>query len=154
MNNKGFTMIEVLAAFLLLGILATFATVSVIDYLDAADKNALATLKENIKSGMINYYNECKYLSTGDAICKPGGSSAISGNTLSTTISDLVNYGFLENQGKKEEGSVIIKDPTTDDDITSCRVSITYYNDLYLEEIKRQTFSDVTYAGDCGSLSD
>ena len=40
MNNKGFTLIEVLAAFVLLGILATFATVSVIDYLDAADESA------------------------------------------------------------------------------------------------------------------
>lgn len=158
MNNKGFTLIEVLAAFVLLGILATFATVSVIDYLDAADESALTTLKENIKAGMINYYNECKYLSTG--VCsgfsltsKPeviSGVSKVTSYSLNMKIADLVNKGFLESQGESTD----IVDPTDNETrINECEVSITYYTDSYSEENKRQTFSEVSFvAGECGSL--
>ena len=153
MNNKGFTLIEVLAAFVLLGILATFATISVIDYLDAADTNAKELLKENIKAGMINYYNECKYLSTG--VCDSGNFSYNDGKCmLELKISDLVNGGFLESQGDSTD----IVDPTNNETkINECEVSITYYTDSYSgenKENKRQTFSDVSFgASNCGSLS-
>ena len=142
MNNKGFTLIEVLAAFVLLGILATFATISVIDYLDAADTNAKELLKENIKAGMINYYNECKYMPT--SVCE---SSYFSGNTLNITIEELVTKGFLSTQNEQTEALIVVKDPTNpNDDISDCGVSITY-------DSSNKVFGEVQYSNDCGSLS-
>lgn len=140
MNNKGFTLIEVLAAFMLLGILVTFTAVSVIDYLDSADEAALKAMKENIKSGMINYYNECKYLSS-DAICKKDGAGSVidDNGELKTTIGDLAAKGFLE-----RNGFTSIVDPVDNTDISSCEVSIKYENQEFALSFK---------SDNCGNLS-
>lgn len=158
MNNKGFTLIEALAVLVLLALVLSIGGYSVANYLSDSKEKTLDIFKENIKSGMINYYNECKHLSTSDAICKKDKGddtgemiSVISSNTLSTTIGALVEFGFIEGQNK--EDSLIIKNPVTDEDLAGCEVSITYYTDKYSEEDKRQTFSDVTYdENTCGSL--
>ena len=139
-NNKGFTLIEALAVIVVLGLVLAIGGYSVANYLNKAREDSLGVFKENIKSGMINYYNECRYLSVNDSICKIEDEFVISGNKLDTTIGKLAEYGFLENQGSEEDGStLIIKNPVTDEDITSCKVSITYNKD-------NQEFGVATYS--------
>ena len=155
-NNKGFTLIEALAVIVVLGLVLAIGGYSVANYLNKTRENSLIVFKENIKSGMINYYNECKYLSTG--VCSDltdvEEEEVIIGYKLETTIGELAEYGFIENQGNNEEtGTLIIKDPIDEGVVIStCNVSITYYTDKYNDEEGKQQFSDVEYSGDCGSL--
>ena len=162
MNNKGFTLVEALAVIVLLGLVLSIGGYSGAKNIKNWKEESLKIFKESIKSGMINYYNECKHLSTSDAICKKDKGddseekiSVISSNTLSTTIGALAEYGFIENQGNDEDtGSLIIKNPVNEEeDLTNCKVSITYYTDKHNVEKEKQTFSDVTYdSNTCGSL--
>ena len=54
-DNKGFTLIEVLAVVVLLGILASIATVSVTKYRKNVDEKEIASLKQTIKASFDNY---------------------------------------------------------------------------------------------------
>lgn len=158
MNNKGFTLVEALAVIVVLSLVLSIGGYSVASYLSDSKEKGLNVFKNNVKSGMINYYNECKYLSTGegDVICSSVIENIKLNNKLDTTIGALAEYGFIENQGNDEDtGILIIKNPVNEEeDLTNCQVSITYYTDKYSEEGKRQKFDDVTYGNNCGSLSD
>lgn len=150
-NNKGFTLIEVLAVIVLLGIVLAIGGYSISSYLSNSRAKSLDIFKKNIKSGMINYYNECKYMST--SACD-GINITIKTNTnvASTTIGDLVDYGFLEDTSS-ESGDGVTNPIDKNEELTSCIISITYYTDKYSEEDKRQTFSEVDFKGNkCGSL--
>lgn len=149
MNNKGFTLVEVIAAVAILGVVMTIGVYSVVNYLSAGKEKSLDIFKENIKSGMINYYNECKYLSTG--VCSSGNiqevkdendNDTVIGYKLSTTVGNLVEYGFLDSN----DSSYGIKDPITEEDISNCNISITY-------DKTKKDFESVTYSGNCGSLN-
>lgn len=162
MNNKGFTLVEALAVIVVLSLVLSIGGYSVASYLSDSKEKGLNVFKNNVKSGMINYYNECKYLSTG--VCSPGDiqevkdendNDTVIGYKLSTTIGTLAEFGFIENQGNDEEtGSLIINNPINEEeDLTKCQVSIIYYTDKHGVEKEKQTFSDVTYdKKTCGSL--
>lgn len=145
MNNKGFTLVETLAVLVILGIVLSIGGYSIVNYLSFSKEKSLNMFKENVKSGMINYYNECKYMSPTDNICKLNGISVIdynnnnNNNTLTTTVAKLAEYGFLENQGKKEDDVLIVKNPITNKVINDCKVSITYNK-------TNQEFGVVTYS--------
>ena len=138
MNNKGFTLVEVIAVVAILGVVMTIGVYSVVNYLSAGKEKSLDIFKENIKSGMINYYNECKYMST--SACDE---NLIVGNTLKTTIGDLATSGFLDSNGYNN-GDLIVKDPVTEEDISGCEISLKFEN---------KKFGEVSYTGNCGSLN-
>lgn len=159
MNNKGFTLVEALAVIVVLGLVLSIGGYSVANYLSKSKTDALDIFKKNIKSGMINYYNECKYLSTG--VCskitiedEKDEDDKIISHKLSTTIGSLAEYGFLENQGSDEEGNaLIIKNPVTGDDITDCTVEVTYNRASgdFSVDINGDTLSDEAQKNICNS---
>lgn len=155
MNNKGFTLIEALAVIVLLGIVLAIGGYSVANYLSDSKEKSLHILRDNIKSAMINYYNECKYLSTSDAICKKdndGGEEKIfvidSNNTLSTTVGSLVEFGFLDNQILRDLNIEELDDEYSSKitNLMNCEVSIKYDKD-------NKEFNSVDFDSDtCGSI--
>ena len=159
MNNKGFTLIETLAVIALLGIVLSIGGYSIASYLRNSREKSLFIFKENVKSGIINYYNECKYMRTDVCdsfdltnVSDENDSNKIIGYQITTTVGKLVEYGFLENQG--DEGEMLeIKNPVNEEeDLTYCQVSITYYTDKYSEAEKRQKFDEVVFGDKCHSL--
>ena len=143
MNNKGFTLIEILAVIVLLGVVLTIGGFSVSSYLKNSNEQSLYVFKENIKSGMINCYNECKYMSTN--VCNGVN---INNNTLTITIGDLARLGFIQNQGSNEDGdTLIINNPINEEEnLTNCKVSISYNK-------SDEKFEDVNFESDgCGTL--
>ena len=94
MNNKGFTLIELMVTIILLSIVMVVAATSVIHYIEVSEEKSNKILIENIKISAENYYNECD-------------SSSIIGNTtipcviknnneLTLSVENLVDYGFLK----------------------------------------------------------
>lgn len=54
-NKKGFTLVEVLAVIVIIGLLASTATISVSRYRKQADEKEITSLRQSIKSSFNNY---------------------------------------------------------------------------------------------------
>ena len=150
MNNKGFTLIEALAVIVLLGIVLAIGGYSVANYLSDSKEKSIDVFKKNIKSGMINCYNECKYLKTD--VCdsdyikigtKKDEYGKIIEYNLKTNVRTLIEFGFLDNQYIKslqdvesfeQEGLL----PITQ--LISCELSITY------DKVNQEFSEKVTYS--------
>lgn len=92
MNKKGFTMIELMAAITLLGIMSTLAVVSVSKYLNKSKKTVYRDYEDTLKNATTNYFLDHTGL-------LPEINDARGTKVLATT---LINEDYLEN----------MKDPT------------------------------------------
>lgn len=128
LNNKGFTLIEIMAAIILLAIVMSVTTVSVISFINASKEKSYDLLVSEIKTGLENFYLECE----NQAIMGNSGSSIKCHKTDPTdtfdindgiTIGDLVTYGFLKSS-EKESGNKVIKNPKTNEVINKCKYKI------------------------------
>lgn len=92
MNKKGFTMIELMAAITLLGIMSTLAVVSVSKYLNKSKKTVYRDYEDTLKNAATNYFLDHTGL-------LPEINDVSGTKVLATT---LINEDYLEN----------MKDPT------------------------------------------
>lgn len=124
MNRKGFTLIEVLAVVIIIGLLGVLIVPGLLNNVDTAKEKAYNTLISNIVTGSQTYYEECEY---GDLsnITKYGEYAClISNKTINTTLGTLANTGFLNTKDTDSTGKKIVKDPKTDKDISDCTIKI------------------------------
>ena len=77
MNNKGFTLVELLVTLVLLGIIATISITGVVSVMNNSKNSEYKVLLKNIDTGSKMFYEDCEYgslrgkkLSTGDFVCK------------------------------------------------------------------------------------
>ena len=61
MNNKGFTLIELVVTVLVLSLLMSLGAYSIIQTVSSVKKKNIESLKSNIKQAVENYYMECTY---------------------------------------------------------------------------------------------
>lgn len=128
MNNKGFTLIELLGVIVILAILVGIVTPSVMKALKNSDDASYNLMIDNIVTASKSYYEECKY---GD-IKNSDGTKKICGSNVNLTLGELVKLGFLTGTNEKvcdSEGNncttkLIIKNPKTEEDISSCNITI------------------------------
>ena len=120
LNNKGFTLIEVLAILVIISVLLGIAIPSVISSINNSKKASYKILVSNIVTGSIQLYEEVLY-----------GNSEISGYSINengteitTTLQDLVNNGYLRGSNLKEEVTKVIINPVTNKNIGSCEIII------------------------------
>jgi len=125
MNRKGFTLVELLAALVILGILVSIGGVAITKTINGSKEKNYETLVANIKSGVEAYYQECKYGLNAEK--KENGGQYLPYDCLEqTTLGNLVKYGYLNYNGKKtsnDKNYNILINPKTDDDITNCTVA-------------------------------
>ena len=149
MNSKGFTLIELLGVIVILAILVGIITPSVMKVLNSSKQTSYDVMISNIVTASKSYYEECKY---GD-IKNSDGTKKVCGNIVNLTLGELVNLGFLSGTNEKScdlsgnncTTKLIIKNPKTDKDISSCNITINVSsneNDKVTYEVVSSTTND------------
>lgn len=89
MNKKAFTLVELLATIIILGLLATIVAVNVADYVDEARASSYDTLVKSIKSGTELYLadHSSEYMEL-DVV----------GATFEIELADLASDKYIENK--------------------------------------------------------
>lgn len=119
-NNKGFTLIELMATIIILALVLSITGFSIFSVINSGKKKNYELLISNINSAAELYYQECKYMTTDLAIC----------DVENITLGDLVDYGYLTNNDSDKDGedSVKLINPNTDEDITNCKIKVEMNN--------------------------
>ena len=111
MNNKGFTLIELIVAIIILSLILSIGAYSIINIVKDSKEKNYETLIRSIKSGAESYAIECQY---NDITCA---------NQI--TLGDLVRYGFLSGNSKNNDKNYTIVDPKDNKSIADCVINIT-----------------------------
>lgn len=82
MNNKGFTLVELLAVIAILGAISAIAVISVVSYIDEAGKASYNTLVKSIESSTEMYVTD--HSSDFPELDTPGSTFTISLSDLAT----------------------------------------------------------------------
>lgn len=112
MNNKGFTLVELLGTIMILSIIIGISSYSIVTVLNETKKKNYELLIEDIKKASETYYQECKY----------GNNCPY---TEEISLGKLVADGYLSSNSKNSIG---LTDPVTNKDISNCIISVEYTN--------------------------
>lgn len=127
LNNKGFTLIELMAAIILLAVVMSVTTISVVGLINSSKENSYKLLVSEIKTGLENYYMECKNQAimgnSGINCDKINENITIEDEDRYITIENLVTYGFLKSS-EKESDNKVVKNPKTNENINDCKYII------------------------------
>ena len=110
LNNKGFSLVELLTTMTILGILMAVAVASVFVHLDNSRKQAMDTIASTSYDGMVNYMME------NSVMLNPKGQS---NSSTSINIKTLYDEDYIErptdpyNNNAVCEGSVSVTNETT-----------------------------------------
>ena len=122
-NNKGFTLVELIAIIVIIAIIAAITTPRVIESFNQGKESSYDIMINNIVTSSKAYYEECQF-----GGLTHNGTSCSNEGTINLTLNDLVNTGFLTGTNETaEDGTVtkVIKDLNIQEDIGSCSISIT-----------------------------
>ena len=128
MNNKGFTLIELIASIILLSIVMSITTVSVVEYINSSREKSYGLLISNIKVAAQEYFEECEnYEIMNDEDDEDNSSTftcGITNNEMDITIRELLQYGFLSSSATDSDGNKIVENPKTNESINNCRLIV------------------------------
>lgn len=131
MNNKGFTLVELIATIALLAVIAIISFVSINGVLKESKVKDCENLLISIKNGAKEYVSDNRYNVTGS-----GSSEQMNGKTIvlegtnkyiKITANDLINGKYLSSDVKDATGNTMIADPFGGTDIVPSSVSIKVY---------------------------
>ena len=117
LNRKGFTLVELLAVFVLLSIVMGIGSYVITGLIKNAKNKDYELLKNNIHDAVEQYDIECKY---GDVFVNCNAE---------ITLGDLAAGGYLKWNAKDNSGKKILVDPRNKNDISSCRISYLFDSD-------------------------
>lgn len=123
MENKGFTIIELLAILVLLAIIAGIGSYSIINVINSFNDADYKLLIDNINDAVEEYYIECKYAGTSIS-CPELGDDGF----YSIKLGNLVTNGYLKGNSSNDDGSNILVNPKDDRDISDCYIKYSYSN--------------------------
>ena len=138
MNNRGFTLVELLATLVILAIVLTIGSFSIIKIIEHSKEKNFNLLLGEIRSAAEMYYQECKYgesLDDDENVCSHDNGIYI------TKLSTLVSYGFLKgNDTIKDDRSVnyqkyTIINPNDEVNISECEISIKYDDGVVVDAV-------------------
>ena len=127
MSNKGFTLIELLVTIMLLAIVMSIGAYSIVNVINASKDKNYDLLIKNIKNASETYYEECKYANNDRISC-----NIAADGTITTTLGNLVKYGYLTGNGKNDDNKYDLFDPNTNKLISNCQIKIKYNKQIII----------------------
>ncbi len=126
LNNKGFTLIEVLVVIAMIALIAGIAIPNVLSSINTSKSVSEKAMIENIKTASQELYEEIEF--TGNDLYDYNEKILITNNKITVHLQSLVTNGFLTGTGKN--GEKILINPKTGDDIGDCQITITKTTDI------------------------
>lgn len=124
LNNKGFTLIEVLAVIVIITVLGGIAIPNVLKSINTSKETSEKVLKDNIKTAAQQLYEEIEYNDNelyDYTRSSKQESIKISDNVLTIHLQTLIMNGFL---GEGDEDSKKLINPVTGEDIGDCIITV------------------------------
>ena len=155
MNNKGFTLVELIITIVLLSVVLSIGAYSIISIVKDSKKSNYETVIKSIKSAVETYAIECKYNDSEDDI--------IDCSDNQVTLGELVRYGYLtgnskyenkENANDPRNGTYIIVNPKDNVTIDNCTISFNNNNGKITITAVNPTGSCPSTANYAGDFSD
>ena len=121
MNNKGFTLIELIATIMILALVMSIASYSIINIINRSKEENYNYLLENIRNGAEVYYQECKYANNSGVTC------TVNNGSYKITLGELLTSGYIKGNGKDNNNNYIIVNPKNNDsDIGDCVINVSF----------------------------
>ena len=127
-NNRGFTLVELIATIVILGVVLSITGFAITTVIDNARKKNYQLLITDIKSAAELYYQECTYMRPSSLEPDNPGEESIC-DLEKITLGDLVKYGYLNSNDTTETNSSKVIHPDNEENISACQIKVTYEND-------------------------
>ena len=132
-NNKGFTLVEVIAVVVIIALLGMIAIPNVISTINKGKDTSYEILVKDINIAAKQLYEEVEYVGV---VLKNYNTEGefdkiiIDSNSIETNLQTLVSNGFLSginnpNRGGSNKNYKIITNPRNNEDIGDCSIKIT-----------------------------
>lgn len=133
MNNKGFTLVEVLAVVMIIALVGTITMPSILTMLNSGKDSSYAILIDNIKTAASEMYQEKDYLNNNIYVFDNNGRTeglvTITSNSMTVNLQTLAGNGYLmgtsNNNLEVNKNKKIIINPKTNEDLGACEIKIT-----------------------------
>ena len=125
MNNRGFTLVELLATLVILGLVVSIGSVTIITIMNNVKQKNYQLLKANITSAAETFYEECEYADDSNPSLYQFCTDSLVNNTYIVTLGNLMAMGYIK--GNSKEGSAYgLINPVNNGDIGPCLINVTY----------------------------
>lgn len=139
LNNKGFTLIEVLAVIVIIAILGGIAIPSVLSSINTSKDASYDIMISNIITASSSLYEEIEYdnsiLYEFDLTGSTSNEIKIVSDSISVNLQTLVSNGFLTGSNNDcsdasctNQNNKVLLDPSSKNDIGHCKIKITKKN--------------------------
>lgn len=133
-NNKGFTLIEVLAVVVIIAVVTLIAMPSVLSIMNSSKDSSYEMMIDNIKTAAGELYQEKDYMNTNIYVYDYTGRTSdvvsIVDSSISVNLQTLVGNGYLTGSNNNDEVSgntnnKVILEPYHNEDIGMCEIKVT-----------------------------
>lgn len=143
-DNKGFTLVEVLAVVVIIGILGGLTAKGVLSSINTGKEASYKLMINSIVTASQTLYEELEYGGSkileysysNNKVEKTGTKVEVNDKSINTNLQTLVSNGFLSGSSgftdEDESGNKYLIDPKSKENIGNCKIKITKSNDIYL----------------------
>lgn len=156
LNNKGFTLIEVLAVIAIIAILGLIAVPGVLNSINNSKKSSYNIMISNIKTASQSLYEEVNYMNGkvynyDNSGTKTATPVEITNSSITVNLQTLVSNGYLKGTTSEKEGEkkLILTNPVDGKNIGSCQIEIKKETNLTTGKVNYKIESKSTTNSSC-----